>query len=77
MVNRLIVATFSFKAHLQKLDLTTDEVEKMLLKKELFDYYDALSKDEQKQFKEHLNRFLRQESIRIRKELEEIKNSIS
>ncbi len=71
------MATFDFKAHLQKIDLTTDEVEKILLKKELFNYYDALSKDEQKQFKEHLNQFLRQESTRIRKELEEIENSIS
>jgi exonuclease I len=70
------MATFDFKAHLQKIDLTTDEVEKMLLKKELFDYYDALSKDEQKQFKEHLNQFLRQESTRIRKELETIESSI-
>ncbi len=71
------MTTFDFKAHLQKIDLITDEVEKILLKKELFDYYDALSKDEQKQFKEHLNQFLRQESTRIRKELEEIENSIS
>jgi exonuclease I len=71
------MASFNFKAHLRKIDLTTDEVEKMLLKKELFDYYDALSKDEQKQFKEHLNQFLRQESTRIRRELAEIENSIS
>ncbi len=71
------MASFDFEAHLRKMDLTTDEVEKMLLKKELFDYYDALSKDEQKQFKEHLNQFLRQESTRIRRELEEIENSIS
>ncbi len=71
------MASFDFEAHLRKMDLTTDEVEKMLLKKELFDYYDALSKDEQKQFKEHLNEFLRQESTRIRRELAEIENSIS
>jgi exonuclease I len=70
------MASFDFKAHLQKIDLTTDEVEKMLLKKELFDYYDALSKDEQKQFKEHLNQFLRQESNRIRKELEQIDRAV-
>ncbi len=51
-------------------------MEKILLKKELFDYYDALSKDEQKQFKAHLNQFLRQESTRIRTALEEIESSI-
>jgi hypothetical protein len=70
------MATFDFKAHLRKLDQTTDEVEKILLKKELFDYFDALSKDDQKQFKEYLNAFLRQESSRIRGELERIDKSI-
>ncbi|CAA9320556.1 MAG: hypothetical protein AVDCRST_MAG56-6876 [uncultured Cytophagales bacterium] len=45
------MATFNFKDHLQITDRTSDEVEKLLLKKALFDYYDAFSKDEQKQFK--------------------------
>lgn len=64
--------TYNFEEHLTKLDQVKDNIERLFLEKELFDYYDALSKAEQTLFKEQLNDFIRQKSSQIRQELEEI-----
>jgi hypothetical protein len=51
-------------------------LERLFLEKELFDFYDALSKEQQAIFKQQLNEFIRQKSIQIRQELEMIQADI-
>ena len=67
---------FDFKYYHEKLLNTSDFVEKLRLRREMFLIYDALEKDEQKDFKHQLNKFLHVQSDRIRQELLEIEASI-
>lgn len=64
--------TFDFEKYLTKLDQVQDNIERLFLEKELFDFYDGLSKEEQVIFKQQLNDFIGQKSAQIRKELEMI-----
>lgn len=64
--------TFDFDKHLIKLEQAQNNIERLFLEKELFDFYDALTKEEQAIFKQQLNQFIRQKSTKIREELENI-----
>ncbi len=67
------MTTFDFKFHLEKIAKAKDEVEKSLLGRERFLFYDALPKNEQAEYKQSLSQFIRSETMKIRTEFEAIK----
>ncbi|MDX2302186.1 MAG: hypothetical protein NW226_05265 [Microscillaceae bacterium] len=56
--------------------MAQNNLERLFLEKELFDFYDALSKEDQSLFKEQLNAYIRQKFIQIRQELELIDKQV-
>jgi hypothetical protein len=56
------MVNFNFNEYFQKLDQAEDWLAKSYVKREWFMYYDALSKEEQKVFKEAFNQYLREKS---------------
>ena len=63
---------FDFKMHLDKIKNAKDEVEKILIQRDQFLYYDSLPKNEQTKYKGQLSHFVRQEGNKIKEELEKI-----
>lgn len=71
------MSTFDFATHFKKYREVPTHFAELLLDRELFQYYDTLSKEEQRTFKVQFNAFLRSESEQIRTELREIEASIA
>ena len=68
---------FNFATHFKKYREVPTHFAELMLDRELFQYYDSLTKEEQQTFKAQFNAFLRSESERIRGELREIEDSIA
>jgi hypothetical protein len=54
------MVNFNFSEYFQKLDQAKDWLAKSYVEREWFMYYDDLSKEEQKEFKEAFNQYLRE-----------------
>ena len=65
--------TFDFRTHLDKIKNAKDEVEKILIQRDQFLYYDSLPKNEQTKYKGQLSNFVREEGNKIKEELEKIR----
>ncbi len=60
---------FNFDEYFRKLNEASDGLSRSFVKKEKFEYYDALSKTEQQEFKEVSNEYLRKQHLKFREQI--------
>ena len=60
---------FNFQDYFRRLKEAPDSLSESYVKRDKFRYYDALSKEEQQEFKSAFNQYLKQENIKIREQI--------
>ena len=64
------MVNFNFQEYFRRLKEAPDSLSESFVRRDWFSYYDALTKEEQKEFKSAFNAYLHEENMKIREQIE-------